>query len=202
MLSFIALVVQVGAIFHGDFSNQRIKAESKRRAIENNRSTYIDRFGKEYDVNTDRKVYLAFENGNKVLKDCKTSDVIENITFKQNAKQYNENREKAIREGKRFFRDPAKKLYCEVKTGKYFKQFNNIHENFTTWYVDVENEDHCVYEYGEGPNDDEIIHRKKLYEAYKALKEKDPWGIDTKLAEIEINRYDIQMKEKYKFRKR
>jgi len=172
MLSFIALVVQVGAIIHGDFSNQRIKRESKERAIENNSSTYIDRFGKEYDVNTDRKVYLAFEKGNKVLKDCKTSEVVRNITLEQGMNQYKINRDKAIQKGKRFFRDPIKKMYCEVATGKYYRQHNNVNRVFCTWYVDVEDDNHRVYEYGEGPSDEEIIYRDTLYKNYKEISDR------------------------------
>ena len=224
MFGVFALLTQIGAIIYGDYRNKEIKRESKKRALDNGNYSYIDRFGKEYDVNTDRKVYVAYDNHNTVLKDCKTGVVVRDIAAEQNKKRFSENKEKAIRDGKRFFLDPSKKMYCEVSTGKYYKRYTNINRDFWTWYTDVENTNRHVYEYGEGPSDNEIDYRNELYNAYLKIKNKhDAYGslsewdyrnnmdeywrkvneknllfIKMENARMKIKQYDKKMVEKYK----
>lgn len=202
LLSVLAMIFQGGVLMYDDYQNSDVKRNSKERAIKNNYHTYIDSYGKEYDVRTDRRVTFAIDtNGDKVYRDSKTWQVVHNISVEERALKKESNRQKAIEEGKRFFYDPEKKLYCEIATGEYYERFDDIRMDFSTKYSSVK-DNTIVYEFGEGPTDDEIAKRRELYEIYKELKRSKSNWTDIKLAEIEVRKYDTKMKEKYGFKRK
>lgn len=227
LLTILSTMFQLGAVIHGSFDNERIKNESKIRSINKNRRTYIDSHGKEYDVHTDKRVYMTVDNGDKIYRDVKSNDIIYNISYEKNNLQKNNNREKAILEGKRFYYDPLKKLYCEIKTDKYYSRGNGFLDSYGDPYWDEEDKGRYVYEYGEGPTDEELKERERLYNIYISEKHKrEDFGViyksdytnnmdeyynkmqeanllDSKkaIAESNIVAFDNKMKEKYLTRK-
>lgn len=201
LLSVMAMLFQGGVLIYDDYINSNTKNDSKERAIKNNSRTYIDNHGKEYDVRTDKRVTFAIDNGDKVYRDSKTWQITHNISAEERASKKEINRRKAMKEGKRFFYDPEKKLYCEITTGEYFKRFDDVRMDFVTRYSSIK--DHrMAYEFGEGPTDEEINKRHMLYENYKKLKNSSSNWIEAKIAEIEIQKYDRTIKEKYNVKRK
>lgn len=227
LLTVLSSLFQIGVVAHGSFDDTRIKNESKNRVISTGRHTYMDSHGREYDVHTDRRVYMTIDNGDKILRDVKTNNVIYNLTNEEKSNRKNNNKEKAISEGKRFYYDPLKRLYCEISTGKYYRRGNGFLDEYGDPYWDTENKDRYVYEYNEGPTDEELEERKRLYDIYIIEKNKcDAFGeiyksdyfdnMDkyyekinevSKLmtrkyeAEAKVIAFDAKMKENYSMRK-
>lgn len=223
LITILSSLFQIGVIVHGEFDDQRIKNESKARAIESGHHTYMDSHGREYDVKTGRQMYMTVDNGDKILRDIKTNKPVYNLDLEKREKSRNANKEKAILEGKRFYFDSVKKLYCEIKTGKYYKRGNGFLDGYGDPYWDVEDEKRYVYEYNEGPSDDELRERKNLYlryldaekkyksfgfidmldykdkmdEYHKKVIEKSAAFSRMSLIECEIYKYDAQIKKKY-----
>ena len=165
LLSVLAMLFQGIVLAYDEHQNSNIKNDSKEKAIKNGYLTYIDNHGKEYDVRTDRRVTFSIDHGDKVYRDSKTWKIVRNISAEERASKKANNRQKAIEEGKRFFYDPEKKLYCEITTGEYYKRFDDIRMDFTTRYMNINN-NKTVYEFGEGPTDEEIEMRAELYKTY------------------------------------
>ena len=165
LLTALSTLFQVGIIVHDDISDANLKSDSKARAIKNCRQTYMDSHGKEYDVNTNRRVYFTIENGDRVYKDVKTGMTVHNISATQRNNKLAGNKAKAIAEGKRFYFDPNRKLFCELSTGKYYRK--NYVDNI---YWDVEDGNRYCYEFGEGPTDEELEHIEELRKPYLAKK--------------------------------
>ena len=170
LFTAISSLFQLGVVAHGSFDDARIKTESKSRAINNGKHTYMDSHGQEYDVRTGKRIYMTVNNGNKVLRDAQSNSIVYNITNEENNNRKNDNREKAIIEGKRFYFDPIKKLYCEISTGKYYSRGNGFWGSYGDPYWDVDNCDRYVYEYNEGPTDEEMMERDSLFSNYMRIK--------------------------------
>ena len=196
LLSVMAMLFQGGVLIYDDYINSNTKNDSKERAIKNNSRTYIDNHGREYDVRTNKRVTFAIDNGDKVYRDSKTWQITRNISAEERASKKEINRRKAMEEGKRFFYDPERKLYCEIATGEYYKRFDDIKMDYATRYSSIK-DGRTVYEFGEGPTDEEIKERHVLYEHYKELESSESDWIKVKLAEIKIRNYDQKIRDKY-----
>lgn len=226
LFSSLALLFQGASLCHGACADYIIKSNSKDSARTVNRDFYIDMHGKMYDTSTDRRIYLSIENGDKVYKDSKTGITIKNISSIEREKNTCNNKQKAMAEGKRFYYDLERKLYCEITTGKYYKRSNGFGTPYGDPYTDITNESRYVYEYNEGPSDDELNERAKLYDAYTVVKneyssigdiymddyssdlsayhkrlcEKNNLRLKMELALKELNDYDSEMHDKYKMK--
>ena len=165
LLSALSVLFQIGVLIHDDYQNSNIKKDSKERATQNNQHTYIDSHGNEYDIRTGKKVTFTIDHGDKVYRDTKTWKIVRNISADERTLEKENNREKAIKECRRFFYDPEKKLYCEIETGEYYKRFDDIRMSFRTRYCSIK-DNRTVYEFNEGPTDKEIARRAELYRIY------------------------------------
>lgn len=197
LIGMISAIFQIGVVAKGDLDDQHIRNASKNRALKNNTHTYIDGKGRMYDSKTDVRVYVTTDNRDNIIREAKTGKMLYNISAEQRFQKTETNKREAIAKGKRFYFDTTKKLYCELSTGKYYRRYCNYQMPFNTIYRDVENDRKGVYEFGEGPTDEEIEFRRKLYEKYKDISNSSNNVSQRQAIENQISSFDREMKKKY-----
>ncbi len=112
-----------------DFKNRMKKIESIEYANKNDLPYYTDNRGREYSMKTDRRVYHERRDGVLVMVDYKTGEIVYNYSLEKIYKENKENKEKAIKEGKRLWYVKWRDTYCSFENNKMYRLIHSDVEN-------------------------------------------------------------------------
>lgn len=150
--------------------------------------TYCDIKGNTYSTETDERVLMDYVDGHHIIKTL-NGRMLRDLTQEKYERCEEDAKKEAIAKGKRFYKAMTIRgdYYKEVSTGKVYKRtIGNLGDRFHNpdiYYVEVVikngKEDYTakkvfrsVYEFGEGPTDEEKTTERELYDGYYGARER------------------------------
>lgn len=137
----------------GEQGNTTIANYSEAKRSENEFGLYYDGCGKTRDVETNREAYRMMDHrGHWCVYDRKTGRQLRDITDVRNAKENEENLQRAIAEHKRFYKYTGlrdKNIWKDRKTGHFYmrrQHYNNDEMRWVSQYSKYTDE----YAYSDG----------------------------------------------------
>lgn len=198
-------------------TDKRVNDYFKESAKTDGLPFYIDNKGNTYSMETGKKVLIKYSNGHNLMTDL-NGRVIRDLTQEKLDKQEEEAKKEAVKTGKRFYRAHGIRgdYYKEVSTGKVYKRtIGNRGDRFHNpdiYYVEVvikngkedysaRKEFRSVYEFGEGPTDQEKSERERLFQEYSEdVKEYKKFCRSHDLSVLENHEESMRLFRQYKKR--
>lgn len=212
---FASIALAIGAVkdsIGNSITNDKLEDAAKN----NNSPVYYDIKGRSFDINTREEVLVKRQYNHTVITNL-NGKAVRDLTQEKYEERQRRAKEEAIANGKRFFRCYAVvnkgDYYQEISTGKIYKKvladygdrFHKPNEYYVEVVIRDGKEDYTakkefrkVYEFGEGPTDQEGNERERLFQEYsKAEKEYRKFGRTHDLSVVENHEKSMRLFMKY-----